>query len=146
MLRAPARPRDPLERAGPLIAGRYRRAVDVVAAALIRDGRVLAARRVTPPGWEFPGGKVESGESPQQALVRECREELAIEIGCGAQLGVVADDRITLQLWQATVVAGTPQPLDDHDVVRWVDRDELDSLDWLPLDRALLTAVHSALE
>jgi 8-oxo-dGTP diphosphatase len=119
--------------------------VDVVAAALIRDGRVLAARRVTPPGWEFPGGKVEAGETPQQALVRECREELAIEIECGARLAVTADDRITLQLWQAALLAGTPVARDDHDALRWIDRDELDGLDWLPLDRAMLAAVHSAL-
>ena len=117
-----------------------------MAAALIRDRRVFAARRVTPPGWEFPGGKVEAGESPQQALVRECREELAIEIECGARLAVAADDRITLQLWQATLLAGTPVALADHDALRWVDLDDLDSLDWLPLDRALLAAVRSALE
>ncbi len=117
-----------------------------MAAALIDDGRVLAARRVTPPGWEFPGGKVEVGEDPQQALVRECREELAIEIECGARLAVAADDRITLQLWQVRLVSGSIADSTDHDALRWVSTDELDGLDWLPLDRELLPAVARLLE
>ncbi len=120
--------------------------MDVVAAALVHDGRVLAARRVTPLGWEFPGGKVEPGESPQQALVRECREELAIEIECGDRLAVAGDAKITLQLWQAELISGSVTASTDHDSLRWVGRGELDDLDWLPLDRELLDAVVRLLD
>jgi len=144
VLRAAARPGDPLERGRP-VAGRYRAPVDVVAAALVCDGLVLAARRVDPPGWEFPGGKVEPGETAQQALARECREELGIEIECVAQLGEAADDRITLQLWHVTLRSGVPGTSADHDALQWVDRDSLAALDWLPLDRLLLADVERAL-
>lgn len=119
--------------------------MDVVAAALVRAGRVLAAHRIDPPGWEFPGGKIEPGESPEQALERECREELGIEVECGARLGVVADERITLQLWQVELRGGVPTAVADHDALHWADRATLETLDWLPLDRALLEAVRDAL-
>jgi 8-oxo-dGTP diphosphatase len=119
--------------------------MDVVAAALVCDGLVLAARRVDPPGWEFPGGKVEPGETAQQALARECHEELGIEIECVAQLGEAVDDRITLQLWHVTLRSGSPATSADHDALQWVDRDSLAALDWLPLDRILLADVERAL-
>ena len=144
MLRAAARPRDPLELGRP-IARRYRATVDVVSAAVIRRGLVLAARRITPPGWEFPGGKIDPGERPQQALVRECREELGIEVDCLGRLGVAGDERIRLQLWQVALRSGTPMPLVDHDALQWVDGEALGTLDWLPLDRALLDVVRHAL-
>ncbi len=144
MLRAPARAGDPLER-GRSVAGRYRAPVDVVAAALVQDGRVLAARRRTPPGWEFPGGKVEAGETPQQALVRECREELAIEVECLSPLGVANDARIRLQLWHARLVDGEPRAYADHTEVRWLAADTLDDVDWLAVDRGLLDGVRGLL-
>jgi 8-oxo-dGTP diphosphatase len=118
--------------------------IEVVAAALVVDGRVLAARRRTPPGWEFPGGKIEPGEHPEQALRRECREELDIDVRIVALLGRAAADGIDLQLWQVET-AGTPAAGVDHHELRWVGATDADALDWLPVDRALLGAVRPQL-
>jgi 8-oxo-dGTP diphosphatase len=122
----------------------------VVGAILVRDGRVLAARRTYPPElaglWEFPGGKVQDGEMPQQALARELEEELAIEVAVGDELGTwPIDDRYELLLLLGTITAGEPVPDADHDEVRWLSPDELDTVDWLPSDRQALAAVRAVL-
>jgi 8-oxo-dGTP diphosphatase len=122
----------------------------VVAAAIVRAGLVLAARRSGPPElagrWEFPGGKVEAGESDAVALVRECVEELAVTVRVGALLGVAAiSDRLELRLYRAGLVSGTPVAGADHDELRWVGAGSLDALDWLPADRPLLPAVRELL-
>ena len=122
---------------------------EVVAAALISDGRVLGARRSAPHrlagGWEFPGGKLEPGEDAVTALIRECAEELGVEIAVGAQLDVATGDGIRLVLHAATIVIGEPRPLEDHDELRWLDETELDTVAWLPIDRVLLPAVATTL-
>jgi 8-oxo-dGTP diphosphatase len=118
----------------------------VVAAALIRDGRVLAAHRRSPSGWEFPGGKVEPGESETAALVRECREELGVDVEVGAFVGSSAISAgVELRLYLARVAAGEPTALADHDELRWVAPSELGALEWLPADRPLLTPLISLL-
>ena len=115
----------------------------VVGAAIVRDGRVLAARRTFPAEaagrWEFPGGKVEPGETPATALVREVAEELgcAIEV-TGWLPGEVADRRAARAHRRARpLVAGEPHP-HEHDEVRWLAADELGRVDWLEPDRPFL--------
>jgi len=119
--------------------------IAVVGAAVVRNGLVLAARRVRPAelagGWEFPGGKVEPGESEATALTRELREELGVEVAVGERLGRAADGRIRLTLYAARLTDGLPQPLHDHDELRWLAAADLDSVGWLPIDRALLPVV-----
>ena len=94
---------------------RYRPSVRiVVGAAIVRDGRVLAARRSAPPatagGWEFPGGKVEPGESAPAALIRECREELGVTVSVGELLGTAPiPPGFELHVYAATLAAGTPR-------------------------------------
>jgi 8-oxo-dGTP diphosphatase len=118
--------------------------VNVVAAAIVRDGRLLAARRTQPSrhagGWEFPGGKVEPGEDDATALGRECEEELGIGIAVGPRLGEATDGDVRIVLYGATIEHGEPAPLEDHDALRWLAPDELDSVAWLPIDVALLAA------
>ena len=122
----------------------------VVAAAIIDGGRVLAARRALPAAtagqWEFPGGKVEPGESDADALVREIREELGVEIAVGAQLGEsVIEPGVTLRLLRAELLTGELEARFDHDDVRWFHDDELDSVPWLDSDAALIHLVRTAL-
>lgn len=116
--------------------------MNVVAAAIVRDGRLLAARRTRPSrhagGWEFPGGKVEAGEDDAGALQRECREELGVEIVVGRQLGEATDGEVRIVLFGASIRSGEPEPLEDHDELRWLAPDGLESVAWLPIDVALL--------
>lgn len=115
----------------------------VVGAALYDDGgRLLAARRSAPPElagrWELPGGKVEPGERPQEALVRELREELGIEALPLARVPGAwpVGSRYLLQAWTARVLSGEPRPLADHDELRWLGPDEIWDVDWLDQDVA----------
>jgi 8-oxo-dGTP diphosphatase len=124
-------------------------AIAVVGAALVRAGRVLAARRARPAklagGWEFPGGKVEHGESDVAALSRELREELGIGVVVGSRLGDATDGTVRLTLYAATICTAEPEPVQDHDELRWLAATELGEVNWLPIDRALLPLVASLL-
>jgi 8-oxo-dGTP diphosphatase len=122
----------------------------VVGAAIVDGGRVLAARRSAPPevagGWEFPGGKVDPGESDEDALVRECREELGVEIGVRNALGAEPlRPGVELRVYRAELLFGDPTALQDHDDVRWLYPHELDDVAWLPGDLPFLPAVAAAL-
>jgi len=122
----------------------------VVGAAIVHDGRVLAACRSAPAElagcWEFPGGKVEDGESEADALVRECREEMGIEIAVGRLIGMqpIAAD-LVLHVYLAEHLLGYPEPRQDHGEMRWLAAGELNSVDWLPADQPMLAAVAAAL-
>lgn len=122
----------------------------VVAAALVRDGRVLAARRVDPAGkWEFPGGKCEPGEKPLAALQRELFEELGIRAVIHEEVipprGVwPINDRLVMRIWYATP-CGEPRPRGDHDAVDWLDPVDLPELDWLAADVPIAARVAAEL-
>jgi len=119
-------------------------------AAIIRHGRVLVARRTHPlelaGGWEFPGGKVEPGEDPDRALVREVREELGCEISVTGQLSGESPIRAgyVLRVAMAVLVEGEPIPR-EHDAIRWLGPEELGNVDWLKADVPFLTELRQIL-
>lgn len=115
----------------------------VVCALIERDGRVLAAQR--PPGksqallWEFPGGKLETGEAAEAALEREIREELHVAIVLGARLTDAFHDygkfAITLTPFVATLLDPASEPhAAEHEALRWCAPEELRTLEWAPAD------------
>ncbi|MFD4606578.1 (deoxy)nucleoside triphosphate pyrophosphohydrolase [Streptomyces sp. NPDC058451] len=114
----------------------------VVGAALLDGGRLLAARRSAPPElagrWELPGGKVEPGERPEAALVRELREELGVETEAVERVPGSWPLRppYELQVWTARLRPGSadPKPLQDHDDLRWLTPAEIWSVPWLDQD------------
>jgi 8-oxo-dGTP diphosphatase len=115
--------------------------------------RVLACRRTRPAAiagrWEFPGGKVEPGETPAAALMRELAEELSVAVDIGPELTDDGarwpiDERYELALFLA-VATGEPVAEHDHDALRWLGVDELDGVDWLPSDRQAIPALAALL-
>ena len=122
-----------------------------MAAAIVvgRPPRVLAAQRSYPADlaglWELPGGKVHEGESDLDALVRECREELGVEVRPAQRLGddVPIGDHGLLRVWWATLVHGEPAPL-EHSELRWLTRDEVNDVRWLPADAPVVAALHES--
>lgn len=120
-----------------------------VVAAIIRDGdKVFATQRGYgdfKDGWEFPGGKIEAGESPQQALIREIKEELDTDISIGDYLTTVEYDyptfHLNMQCYWCTIVEGTPV-LKEHEAARWLSREHIDDVPWLPADKIVIPLIR----
>ena len=120
----------------------------IVAAVIITDGRVLACERAAPPEvagrWEFPGGKVERGETDEQALARECAEELGVRVAVGDRVGPdvpLAHGRAVLRVFAVTLLNGDVPRALEHTSMRWLGAEELDSVPWLPADKPIVAAL-----
>lgn len=121
----------------------------MVGAAILDRGELLACRRIGPPHlcglYEFPGGKVEPGEDPVTALVREVREELGIDIRCnGEPLGVWSiEAEVDLLIYVAHLESERPVASSDHDDLRWLPRSQWrDAVPWIPIDREAIALLE----
>ena len=123
-----------------------------VVAAVIRDGdRVFATQRGYGDykgGWEFPGGKIEAGETPQQALVREIEEELDTEIEVGERIDTIEYDypsfHLSMDCFWCTIRSGH-LVLKEAEDARWLTKETLGSVDWLPADRTIIANICRAM-
>ncbi len=140
-----------VSREGPRILPRMDSRVQVVGAAVLRDGKVLSCRRTSPPRlagtWEFPGGKVDPGESDREALTRELAEELGVRAVVGERLGPDVDIRGTgvLRVYLTELAGGDEPQLLDHDRHRWLAGHELDEVPWIDVDRPVVEALRALL-
>lgn len=123
----------------------------MVAAVLIHNGLVFACQRgygEFKDMWEFPGGKVEEGESPEDALRREIREELEVEINVGELLDMIEYDyptfHLSMKCYVCTFVGGSPHLL-EHEAAKWLASTQLNSVDWLPADVTLIPKIAKKL-
>ena len=118
--------------------------VEVVAAIIRREGRIFASQRGYgdwKDWWEFPGGKMEAGETPEDALRREIREELSTEINVDEYFCTVDYDypnfHLTMHCYLCSLLTDALH-LNEHEAARWLTKDELESVQWLPADKSII--------
>ena len=128
-----------------------RRTINVVAAVIRSGDRIFATQRgygKYKDFWEFPGGKIERGETPEAALKREIFEELDTVISVGGLIGTVEYDypdfHLSMKCYMAEVTEGQ-LILKEHEAARWLGKDELFSVNWLPVDTSILEIIHESL-
>ena len=122
--------------------------IEVVAAIIVKDGKVFATQRgygEFKGWWEFPGGKIESGEYPQEALKREIREELDAEIEVKELLETVEWDypnfHLTMHCFMCSLISESMH-LNEHEAAAWLTKDTLHSVKWLPADEGILRKIR----
>ena len=118
--------------------------IEVVAAIIRKEDKIFATQRgygEWKDWWEFPGGKMEVGETPEEALKREIHEELSAEINVGELLTTVEYDypkfHLTMHCYLCSLV-GEALHLNEHEAARWLTKDELNSVKWLPADEIVI--------
>lgn len=127
--------------------------IRVVAAIIERDRKVFAARRNADRSagglWEFPGGKVESGETPEEALRRELREELSVDTAIGSFVDgskvTLAGGVLEMSCYAATFTGPDPEHSTDHDAMVWIEVERLHSLSWAPADMPIIGRLAESL-
>lgn len=126
--------------------------IEVVAAIIIHNDKIFATQRgygEFKDGWEFPGGKIEIGETPQLALIREIKEELDTEIEVGELVDTVEYDypkfHLSMHCFLCTVKCGD-LVLKEHEAAKWLTKDTLYSVEWLPADKELIEKLELILE
>ena len=126
-----------------------RKTINVAAAIIKAQNQIFATQRGYGPfkdGWEFPGGKIEEGETPEQALVREIKEELDTEIEIGELVDIVEYDypdfHLTMHCFMCTIKSGD-LVLKEHEAAKWLTRETLYSVDWLPADKDLIDKLYA---
>ena len=123
--------------------------IEVAAAIIVKDNRIFATQRgygEFKDGWEFPGGKIEPGESAQEALVREIREELDVDIRVGKLLETVEYDYPEFHLTMHCFICELLSEdivLKEHEDARWLKKEELDSVPWLPADITIIEKIKA---
>ncbi len=122
--------------------------IRVVAAVILQNGKIFATQRgygEWKDGWEFPGGKIETGETQEAALKREIQEELDTEILVKERIDTIEYDypnfHLSMDCFWCEIVSGKLE-LKEHEAARWLTKESLDSVDWLPADQALIEKIR----